>query len=41
MIHLPISARKLALLAQVPVTVTTIENRSIAPALFGIGTGPG
>ncbi|OGW44572.1 MAG: hypothetical protein A2132_03190 [Nitrospirae bacterium RBG_16_43_11] len=61
MIHLPISSRKLALLAviipllalliyvalssgplaQVPVTVTTIENRSIAPALFGIGTGPG
>ena len=38
MIHLPISSRKLALLAQVPVTVTTIENRSIAPALFGIGT---
>ena len=58
MIRLPISARKLALLAvivpllalfiyvairsgpfaPVPVTVTTIENRSIAPALFGIGT---
>ena len=58
MIHLPISARKLVLLAvivpllslliyvalssgplaPVPVTVTTIENRSIAPALFGIGT---
>src|SRR3990172_1484167 len=58
MIRLPISARKLALLAvivpllalfiyvairsgpfaPVPVTVATIENRSIAPALFGIGT---
>ncbi len=25
-------------LAPVPVTVTTVENRSIAPALFGIGT---
>lgn len=58
MIRLPISTRKLALLAvivplialfiyvairsgpfaPVPVTVTTIENRSIAPSLFGIGT---
>src|SRR4030067_124870 len=58
MIRLPISARKLSLLAvivpllalfiyvairsgpfaPVSVTVTTIENRSIAPALFGIGT---
>ena len=58
MIRLPISTRKLALLAvivpllalfiyvairsgpfaPVPVTVTTIENRSVAPALFGIGT---
>ncbi len=58
MIRLPISSRKLALLAvivpllalfiyvavrsgpfaPVPVTVTTIENRSVAPALFGIGT---
>lgn len=58
MTHLPISARKLALLAvmvpllalfiyvamrsgplaAVPVMVTTVENRSIAPALFGIGT---
>jgi len=26
-------------LAPIPVTVTTVENRAIAPALFGIGTG--
>ena len=45
---LPVNRRMLALLIYValragplvpiPVTVTTVESRSIAPALFGIGT---